>query len=180
MAEVKTIARMMLILSGAYPHVKLKPYTPDIYEQLLGDIDDELLIAAALDHASKSEFFPSVSQLRERANEIKSGINELPPAAEAWGNVVKLMINVGRNGKPDFDNPIAERAVEALGWRNLCLSTNQVSDRARFIDVYNEYLRRERSEAVALPQIKQLAAQLRMPGERSGHLLASETEVNDG
>lgn len=174
MANPETIANILTLLSAAYPSAKLADETPDLYERLLADIPDDILEAATLDHISKSPFYPHVSDLRERAFAIKGDFHRLPPAAQAWGEITKLIITFGRSNKPDIENPISARVVEALGWRELCMSENQVSDRARFIQAYDQYIERERNEQQTLPSIKALSNRLSMPGLKPGRIEASD------
>jgi hypothetical protein len=172
MAKNKTIAKILLMLSAAYPSARLADETPVLYERLLADISDEVLEAAVMDHIARSPFYPKVSELRQAAAEIAANTRAIPPAAEAWGEVARLIPAYGRDRPPQIENPISAQVVAALGWRNLCLSTNQVADRARFIEAYNEYKRRAADQYVTLPAVRQLAASLRMPGLPPGQLPA--------
>lgn len=189
MARPEIIDRVFQMLLGAYPAFEINKNTPGAYHRMLQDLDDEVLEAAVLQHISSSKFFPTPHELRDAAANIELGIDELPPAMEAWGQVVAAMnggldhyeegkfIHYGMDNSPCFDNPVLAQTVEAMGWRRLCLSTNEVSDRARFIETYNTYLQRGRQEAVKLPEIRQLAARLRAPGIPAGQI-PSWIEIN--
>ena len=170
MTKAETIAKILLLLSAAYPNARLAEETPVLYERLLADIPDELLETAVMDHIARSPFYPKVSELRQAAANIATGIYEIPPAAEAWGELARLIPAYGRDNQPEIENPITARVVAALGWRNLCISTNQVADRARFIEAYNEYKKRAADRCVTLPAVRQLAAKMRMPGLPPGSL----------
>jgi len=174
MATSETIFKCFKLLARAYPAQaeKLPAETPKLYEQLLVDIPDDILEAATLDHISNSDWFPMISQLRSAAVNITTGVDQFQLAAEAWGDVCRLIIRYGRDREPEIENPITAQTIKALGWRSLCMSTNQVADRARFIQAYDLYLQRYKRGATTLPQVRALAAKLRMPGLRAGHLPA--------
>jgi len=172
MATIENIQKVLMMavtaqLAGA-PN-EITEQTVKLYYHTLQDIPGEVLEAAVLDHLSRSPFWPRISELRATACNISSGIDEYPPAAEAWGEVCAVLN--GRYGLPsqlDLNkvfghNPLCLRAVNALGWRSLRESTNQVADRARFIEAYQQYRQRAQHESVTLPVIQELTARLRMP-----------------
>lgn len=139
-------------------------------------VDDEalaILVAATMD--IPLEQFPTV--LAQAVNDpqfmlhIPSSIRAayqlvqrdspltLPLAAEAWGEVVRQISRVGRDGQPQFSHPLIERAVKALDWRELCNSENQVADRARFIQAYEQMVQRQSDVASMTPATRLLAEQ---------------------
>jgi hypothetical protein len=179
MATQETIFRILTLLTAEYPEKEVTPETPGLYEALLIDVPDEVLEAAVLDHISKSKWYPKISELRDIAIDMQTGTSRLPPAAEAWGTAYKAMVEYGRSRKPDFDNPVLEQTIKALGWRNLCMSTNPIADRARFIQAYDQYKERNRVENVTLPGIKALAEKLQAPGLPAGHIRTEDSEVID-
>lgn len=179
MAVESTILKSLALLSAAYPRHEIADATPELYLHLLADIPDEILEAATLDHISRSTFYPTIAELRAAAANLATGADRLPTAYDAWQEVSQAIVRFGRDRKPDFANPILERTVSALGWRNLCLSTNQIADRARFIEAYNEFLHRAREQSVALPQVRALAARLAAPGEPAGRLPLGEDLSGD-
>jgi hypothetical protein len=160
MTSKNEILKLLKILAATYPGYDLGEDTPDIYYSVLKDIPFDVLKTAALDHISRSPWFPKVCELRKAAVDIAMDSRRFPNAYDAWGEMDYAIRRWGRDRKPDFDNPVLERTIASLGWRNLCMSTNQVADRARFIEAYNIYLQRSIDEAVTLPQVKALSAKL--------------------
>jgi hypothetical protein len=73
MATDKEVGEVMTLLAAAYPEQgsKLDPSVLEaqvnLYCEMLGDIDGELLRMAAIDHIKKSEWFPKISELRTRS-----------------------------------------------------------------------------------------------------------------
>ena len=162
MASLETVNKLFRMgsvanLGGAI----LEKETIQLYCDLLEDIPDDVLQAAFLDHVASSVWFPKIAQLRECSINIMLNVNQIPPAAEAWGEVYKNMVRFGRNGEPEWDSELTAQTVKALGWSYLCMSTNSTADRARFIECYNEYKEREIKSANTLPQVKQLAEKMR-------------------
>lgn len=143
-----------------------------LYWQLLADLPIEQIKCAALRHIAANRFFPSVAELREAA----TALAQLPrqSAVEAWGEVLSAFadsryycfedhVNV-----PQFDNPITNRLIQSMGWRELCASDNVIADRARFIQSYEQLAARERSEA-SIPVTLQAGAQAPQLSGDNGH-----------
>jgi hypothetical protein len=173
MASNKTIAEIMLILHTAYPHYRGKKDTARIYAELLADIPDDLLIAGAKAYATSGKFFPSVAELREAAFDLQARARGIPSAAEAWGEVMHQVRNVGSWGKPQFSTPLVYNAVDALGgWACLCASDNNVADRAHFLKIYDSLHERSRADVAMLPEVRgviaELAEKMRMPELENG------------
>jgi hypothetical protein len=104
-------------------------------------------------HIEHCEWMPKVSQIREAAmlNFVdKAGV---PSPAEAWSEVSRHLradrdVNVGtltsvnRIDDHDWSHPIVREAADMLGWTDLWLSrdSNLVSNRARYMDTYENLL----------------------------------------
>ena len=84
---------------------------------------------------AKSEWFPSVAAIRgECAN---AAVDAYPEPELAWGEVLSEIRRVGMNREPAFENPHTAAAVEAMGWRALCLSDEgDIVVRAQFREAY--------------------------------------------
>lgn len=141
-------------LAAAYPNFELRTDTIRVYCATLADLTPEVLHAAAKDCISRCKFFPTVAELREAAAAIVTGSRHIRPAAEAWGEFLHLALHCGHNNKPHIADPIFRQAIDALGWAALCQSENQVADRARFIEVYNQYASRMVQDAITLPEVE--------------------------
>lgn len=102
---------------------------------LLADLDASDVKAALLRFLGSSKWLPSPAELRGIVAESKHGRRR--PGADAWGDVLRAVSQFGSYRSPTFADPLVARAVDALGWRELCLSENAVSDRARFVELYD-------------------------------------------
>lgn len=73
-----------------------------------------------------------------------------PSKAEAWGLVMKEICNVGGNyGIPKIKQRAVQKAVEILGWANICQTENQEATRAHFFQIYESLVNREKQEILA-------------------------------
>lgn len=133
----------------------------DIWKQLLADVDAELLRAAALQHIASCKFFPTVADLREIALDlIHTG--EIT-ADEAWGEVTRAFHHPGCYGIPEWSIPLIAAIVKDMDWQKLCMSECPEADRARFIDAYKARRQRATKDERLLPQVREVAAQLKSP-----------------
>lgn len=163
MANKTEIDQIMSILARAYPYI-LKDSTANwtdtlmIYERTLADIDAPALLAAALDHITRNKFFPAISELRDAAYRVVT--QDQPSAEEAWGEVRLAFTRYGHNNTPVWSHPLIERAVKVIGWMELCMSENQVADRAHFLRIYGSVEQRSKDAALTLPEIRDLTLKL--------------------
>ncbi|RMD57454.1 hypothetical protein D6833_13885 [Candidatus Parcubacteria bacterium] len=148
-------------LALVYPQQEVPEETVEMYVRLLDDLPVDALRAAALQLATTSKWFPTVAEIREAAFALMEHQSGLPSAYEAWQEVMRQAFEVGHTGKPQFSHPAIMEAVKAIGgWRYVCMSTNQVADRARFVDAYEQLVQRARYKERMLPAVKTLAAKL--------------------
>jgi hypothetical protein len=158
MATPEEVAQCLGMLSASFPNFKLPAESTKMYAKLLQYLPVDVLHSAVLECASKCRFFPTIAEIRESAEPLLHP--QLIPAAVAWGEAVDQMRWRGHSWEPQFDNPVTQRCVEALGWCYLCMSTNQVADRARFIELYDELARRHMTSERTHPLVKQLVARM--------------------
>lgn len=123
----------------------------DMWSMTLGDLGYDHACAALVVVAQTSPYLPAVADVRAAALELERGATRT--GAEAWGDVQRAMANEGARKSPGVDfafrDPTVHLVVQSLGWRELCLSENDISDRARFIEAYDQVQRREKRENVA-------------------------------
>lgn len=182
MAGHETITRMIVILSAAYPRFEVTADTGRVYAELLGDLSDDLLLAAARHHAATSKWFPSVAELREATMDLASRAAGIRTAEEAWKQVMLAVQRHGWYGEmapgggwqvPRMLSDLERHAVDALGgWRAVCHSENAAADRAHFLRIYGNLLQRKQQEAMMLPDVRQaiqrLADQMSIPRLEAG------------
>jgi hypothetical protein len=161
-------AKGMAWLAGVFPNSAPQPAGIEAYYAVLQDLDPEVLHAACLKYTSEPhEFFPKPGQLRQEVADMVALADAVPDPWTAWEEVNQQMRAIGSYGEPDFSHRIIRKAVDAVGgWNYLCLSENIVADRARFIEAFSSMHARANDEVRMLPQLKEMAQRLALPGRR--------------
>lgn len=155
MSREHAVAAVALIVA-AYPRQEFPPASQKLYVEMLADLDGPLLIAAVKDYVTQGTFLPSIAELRNAAYALTAQAAGLLDAYSAWEKVTVEIRHTGYHRTPELDELTMQAVRSVGGWRNLCMSENIVADRARFIDAYEIFLRREQVQAVRLPGVAQL------------------------
>lgn len=132
-----------------------------LWEMMLSDVDFDIAKIAIQKHMSESVYPPTVADIRAKIADItvfreKTGI-------EAWGDVKTAIRRFGSyNEKKAMDSlsGVTRKVVEAIGFKTLCLSEEEMADRAHFLKVYDTVAKRERDDALLLPQIRDMMPRL--------------------
>jgi hypothetical protein len=140
-------AEVVAMLVAAYPNAKTCASTSQVYETMLADLDAAVARAAVTRLIATSRFMPTIAEVREAAAEAVSG--PVRSGADAWLDVVGEIRRIGIYGSPRFDDALVASIVLRWGWRALCDSPNEASDRARFIETYDGLARKARQNEVA-------------------------------
>lgn len=156
MATPRDIAELVAVISAAYPNFNPTEATNEIYYQTLKDLPADLLKAATMQAIAEAgrKFAPSVGEIRGMVLDIRKAASGVPSSYQAWGEVRQAIIDVGSYRNPEFSNEFVAEAVRVMGWRNLCLSGNEVADRAHFEKIYTQLVERAEADANRLPQVK--------------------------
>jgi hypothetical protein len=155
------VAELFAMLTGAFPNAKVTPMTGAMYRKALVDLDRDRAAAAVLRLANTAKYFPAIAEIRAAAVELEHGPRRA--GAEAWGDVGLAVRRIGRYREPTFDDPLVAECVASFGWLTLCDSTNDVADRARFIELYDQLAERGRRELVAGPALALPAPKRELP-----------------
>ena len=154
--------KILAALAALWPRFKLETATIDAYYAILGDLNARLLEAATLQIGSEARpFFPAAGELRQCAFDLLDRQAGIPTAWDAWAEVSKRFGTHGHASLPEFSHPLIKRTVDGVGgWRELCMSTNNVADRARFVQAYEALARRERMQFRMLPEVHEVIKRL--------------------
>lgn len=134
----KEFALIIAALKSAYRNFGVEtPSELEFWYEMLSDIDYKILKTAVKKYIVESTFPPTIADLR------KSTVNTLEPARlsadEAWGQVTKAIHQFGYYNQDDalgsMDHEVA-LLVKRFGWQELCVSENQMADRAHFIKLW--------------------------------------------
>ena len=158
MIDPAEFRKLMQFLNNTYPRFTLEPETIEVYYQILGDLSLDLVKAAILQLITEdSPWCPSVGQIRSRAFDLLDRESGVPSAWDAWAEVCRRFGTHGHSRLPEFSHPLIKRTVDGVGgWRELCMSTNAVADRARFVQAYEVMAKRERAQVRMLPQVREM------------------------
>ncbi len=123
----------------------------DAYASLLADLPYARCEAAVGVLLQNQPFIPAVSEIRAAVLELEQG--PIRSGVDAWGEVLEAMKRKGAYRRPgvdfEFSDQVTHRAVQSLGWTELCLSEFSTADRARFIELYDHLAKQTRREEQA-------------------------------
>ena len=135
-------ATMLVTTAGVlYPSwwLKLDRRTQDAtfaaWASMLEDIELAPALAALKRHAATNKWPPSVAEIRAIVAEATVGRRR--SGVDAWGDVKAAISRDGRYRTPRFADPLAARAVEAIGWVAICDSEDEMVERAHFARAYD-------------------------------------------
>ena len=167
MATKHEITGILSILSASYPRFKMEKETVATYVLLLKDIPADELKIAALDCATKRDFFPSVHELRETVINLRRRSAKLPTSYEAWNEVISVgrgywaeavMVEDGyaiEHKSYEWTHPVVEKVARLLGWPKKFPGENLVADRANFIKAYDQTINNAVDYEITIPEVKQ-------------------------
>lgn len=131
---------LMAALVGAFPGTTIPEETVSIYSRFLVDIEPIDGVNAVADWILSEKRFPRIAELRESVEKLRG---EAPPDLDlAWREVLKTVSAVGIYRTPTWTHPAIAAAVEAIGWRDLCSSTEPGITRAHFERAYKTSTKR--------------------------------------
>lgn len=139
----------MAIFEACFPRYRLGKSELDVWRFMLADLTEEQFVRGMKTFClAHREIFPNtniVAHLRYYA----VANPKQKTAAEAWADVLKAIGNVGSYCMPSFDDIPTQRAVEAIGWKDICFSENIGVERAHFMRAYDEIVKRDVFNAVS-------------------------------
>ncbi|MGH2331081.1 replicative helicase loader/inhibitor [Thermoanaerobacter mathranii] len=146
------VMRILAIIASSYPQ-----YTRQIQRNLenmavvwgafLRDIPFETALAVLQHLIPKSQYPPTIYDFRKELLEI-AGSSE-PDAVEAWGEVTRAVKLYGVYRPEEALNSLSDitrEVVEAIGWREICLTEDINVVRAHFIKLFEVYRERKLEE----------------------------------
>lgn len=152
-------------LKTYYPREQLLPnkQSMELWYQRLADIPFNVAEAALNKWVTTNKWSPSIADIREEASQIQYG--DIPDWGEAWHNVNRVIMKHGSyNPKAAMDelDDLTRECVKRLGFKNLCMSTNQMADRSNFRVIYEQLANRKRLEEQLPPALQELIQTMRL------------------
>jgi len=156
-------AKLVGALLSVYPQAQFGQASAGMYERLLADLDFDVATRAVDRLVKSSKWLPTVAEIRAAATDVQHGPRRL--GVEAWGDVAAAVRSVGAyRPAPRFPDPLVTECVRLMGWRNLCLGSNDVADRARFVELYDGLQERARVDVVVGAALPPAATVLQLAG----------------
>lgn len=166
------INKILAVLVAAYPNARIvqgangTPGTMQVYATMLVDIPPQELIAAIKYCIStKTDFLPSVADIRNAWNKIKSA-NDAVSGQDAWRIVQREIARCGLerwdcgDKQPEYDgDEDIRRAVACIGWREICMADEtDPAVRAQFIRAYETYKQRSKEMEIigVIPEARRI------------------------
>jgi hypothetical protein len=121
----------------------------DVWYQMLKEYPYEMIMLAAQNHVKTSKFQPTIHDIIEQVSQFEN-VGRID-AMTAWGHVTKAIRNYGYYRQIEALKSMPEdvaKIVENMGWQNLCMSENEMADRAHFTKAYDTMQKREKQIAM--------------------------------
>ena len=128
-----------------------KPIDTELIWEYLKDLTDEQFIAGIKKVMSEKEAINRSDNIIAIVRKMAL-MPDLLEAGDAWGVVMKAVSRIGSYGVPVFKDKVIGRAVECLGWRNICLSETPGVERAHFLKIYEQLKNRKEKDSINLIQ----------------------------
>ena len=162
-------SKWVMALKTYYPREQLLPNTAaiELWYQELSDIPMNVAEMALRKWVATSKWSPTIAEIREMCVDVKRG--DAPDWSDGWAQVQLAIRRFGQYNPKDamaMLDPITRDTVKRLGFYNLCVSENPISDRKQFKDTFEIMAKREQMR-LQLPielqgDIKSIQAELKL------------------
>lgn len=141
----------MAILLSHFPKTEIPKDRAKIMFEFLSDLTEEQYVLGIKRFCKEhKEIYPNtnlIAYIREYGV-----INELAflSSSEAWEMVLKEMGRVGgAYGSPNPPSALVKKAIDGIGWKDLCLSENVDVIRGQFRKIYEQLVERKKKEMLS-------------------------------
>jgi hypothetical protein len=139
MNEQETM-EVVRLLGSAFPSWNVSADTIEVYAIAFNDVPYDVVRKACTQWILTEEFPPTVAGIRKQCSSLM-GLSPML-SLDAWGEVIGQVEKVGHRGPTRFSDDdtigLTRKVVEAIGWGNICFSTNIETVRAQFLRLYDE------------------------------------------
>lgn len=185
MATKQDVAKIVTMLSAAYPNWQPNQYTAEIYFQDLQDIDTDLLMVGVKHCRTSTQrdqrFAPSAGEIRQAVSDIRRQSQGVPSAVEAWAElhhvptdekIRKVTEEYNEQGARiieerayEWSHPLVRKVAVMMGFPKFPDWNSESFERTAFIKAYESelqsYLKQDAQPAevrgyIENNQIKQL------------------------
>lgn len=139
-------SKWVMALKTFYPREQLlpNPQAIELWYQELHDIPMNVAEAALRKWVSTEKWSPTIAEIREMCVDVKRG--DAPDWSDGWAQVQHAIRRYGSYRPAEAMaslDPITRATVKRLGFVNLCVSENPMSDRKQFRDTFEIMAKRE-------------------------------------
>lgn len=139
-------SKWVMALKTYYPREQLLPneQAMELWYQALRDIPMQVAEATLRKWVSTEKWSPTIAEIREMCVDVKHG--DAPDWSDGWAQVqhaIRRFGNYRANEAMASLDPITRETVRRLGFYNLCVSENPMSDRKQFRDTFEIMAKRE-------------------------------------
>mgnify|MGYP001244607426 CR=1 FL=1 len=174
MANQKLIRNLLNQTLMAYPqHTAKLPENMiagmvDVWLEHLSDLPDDLLTVAVKNHIERSQWLPSIAEIRASAVSLmRQASPARQSASEAWGDVKRAIGRIGYVGSPEFSNPATAAAVRRMGWRDICMDDGPEGViRAQFERFYDAEIARMENAVQQSPAVRDFIGAMTVSPDR--------------
>lgn len=141
--------KIMSVLFASFPNANLERKHAEAYLSAIVDLPADAVGKAADRLRRTGKFLPSIAELRAATADIVLG--PARSGEEAYQVLLEAIRKYGRYEVPQFSDPHLARALGVWGgWVDACNSPeDDPGGRARFIELYEQLVRRERDDIVS-------------------------------
>lgn len=138
----------------------------NVWYSLLKDLDYMVVQTAVQKYMLTQKTPPTIADIRELCASVTMG--DKPLWSDGWEKVQK---NISKYGMCTYDpdklvecmnsfDPLTRQVVKRLGWNELCMSQNAMTDRANFRMIYEQIANREQERKKIPLGMQQLIAKI--------------------
>lgn len=139
-------SKWVMALKTYYPREQLLPneQAMELWYQALKDIPMQVAEATLRKWVATNKWSPTIAEIRENAVDVKHG--DALDWSDGWDKVQLAIRRYGQYNPKEamatFD-PVTRETVKRLGFYNLCVSENPMSDRKQFRDTFEIMAKRQ-------------------------------------
>lgn len=142
-----------------------------LWTKMLGDVEYFIAEAAVEKFLAESVYPPTIADIRTRIADIT--VIKEKTAIEGWDDVKTAIRKFGwynEAGAMQSLGGVTHKVVASIGFKTLCMSENEMADRAHFLKVYDTLAAREREDALMLNSTRIAMERLHGGSEGQEHI----------
>ena len=179
--EKKEFALFASALKTYYPKEQLLPNNQamELWYRQLQDIPYQIAELALNKWVATNKWSPSIADIREMSTAVKVG--DKPLWSDGWEEVLRAISRFGSYRESEAlqsMTDITRQAVKRLGFRNICMSENIMTDRANFRMIFEQIADRQHTSKQLPVSLTNLIEAVRE--KENQMLIEGKGESNEG